>query len=105
MSVNNQSLPENVDDQKQEIIRDNRDNMQDGQQFQLQTNSRIIVKSIIFRLVALVITFSITYFYTTNLRKSLKVAIFIEFIQFISYFIYENAWNNVKWGYIINNPV
>ena len=51
---------------------------------------------------AITITFSISYIYTNNFRKSMKVSIFIETLQLILYFINEHVWNNIKWGYVIS---
>ena len=68
----------------------------------LQSNQRLLIKTIIFRLLAITITFSMTYIYTNNFRKSMKVSIFIETLQLILYFINEHVWNNIKWGYVIS---
>ena len=68
----------------------------------LQTNERLLVKTVIFRILAIIITFTISYIYTNNFRKSFKVSIFIETLQLILYFINEHIWNNIKWGYIIS---
>jgi len=68
----------------------------------LQSNERLLIKTIIFRLLAITITFSISYIYTNNFRKSMKVSIFIETLQLILYFINEHIWNNIKWGYVIS---
>tara|TARA_B100000614_G_C14383781_1_gene426699 strand:- start:405 stop:710 length:306 start_codon:yes stop_codon:yes gene_type:complete len=68
----------------------------------LQSNERLLIKTIIFRLLAITITFSMTYIYTNNFRKSMKVSIFIETLQLILYFINEHVWNNIKWGYVIS---
>lgn len=68
----------------------------------LQSNERLLIKTLIFRLLAITITFSMTYIYTNNFRKSMKVSIFIETLQLILYFINEHIWNNIKWGYVIS---
>lgn len=68
----------------------------------LQTNERLLLKTIIFRILAIIITFSISYIYTNNFRKSFKVSIFIETLQLFLYFINEHIWNNITWGYIIS---
>tara|TARA_B100000787_G_scaffold12268_1_gene9045 strand:+ start:1630 stop:1935 length:306 start_codon:yes stop_codon:yes gene_type:complete len=68
----------------------------------LQSNERLLTKTLIFRLLAIIITFTISYIYTNNFRKSLKVSIFIETLQLILYFINEHVWNNIKWGYVIS---
>ena len=103
MSISN-NIIKDIDNQVLENEKENREKIENPKNsIRLQSNNRILLKSIIFRIIALIITFSITYLYTNNLRNSLKVSFFIEFIQFISYITYEILWNNIKWGYAISN--
>lgn len=102
MSISN-SISEDIDNQILETEKENKEKIQNPKNSsRLQSNNRILLKSIIFRIIALIITFTITYLYTNNYRSSLKVSIFIELIQFFSYMIYEVIWNNINWGYVIN---
>tara|TARA_B100001996_G_C18374932_1_gene483078 strand:+ start:295 stop:609 length:315 start_codon:yes stop_codon:yes gene_type:complete len=102
MSINN-NIIKDIDNQLLENIKENKDKIENPKyNTRLQSNNRILLKSIIFRIIALIITFSITYLYTKNLRSSFKVSFFIEFIQFISYITYEMLWNNIDWGYVMN---
>lgn len=101
MSINTRNLPETVETQKEDIDIKIKKDIDIKTKYRLQSNERIIVKSIIYRFIALLITFFITYLFTNNFRKSFKVSIFIETLQFISYFVYEIVWNNVEWGYTI----
>ena len=102
MSINN-NIIKDIDNQLLENIKENKDKIENPKyNTRLQSNNRILLKSIIFRIIALIITFTITYLYTNNYRSSLKVSIFIELIQFFSYMIYELIWNNINWGYVIN---
>ena len=102
MSINIDII-DNIDSQKINKEYESIEKINSTNNFRLQSNTRIFIKTIIFRLIALAITFSITYLYTKNYRSSLKVSIFIEFIQLISYFIYENIWNKIQWGYVITS--
>ena len=88
MSINKNNLPETVDSQKQDIDDKINKEIDIKTKYRLQSNERIIVKSVLFRLIALTITFAITYIFTSNFKKSIKVSVFIESLQFISYFIY-----------------
>ena len=101
MSINTINLPETVETQKDDIDIKIKKDIDIKTKYKLQSNERIIVKSIIYRFIALLITFIITYLFTNNFRKSFKVSIFIETLQFLSYFIYEIVWNNIEWGYTI----
>lgn len=101
MSIYNTNLPETVETQKDDIDIKIKKDIDIKTRYRLQSNERIIVKSIIYRFIALLITFFITYLFTNHFRKSVKVSVFIESLQFISYFIYEMVWNNINWGYII----
>jgi|TARA_B110000858_G_scaffold85911_2_gene99330 uncharacterized membrane protein len=103
MSISN-NIIKDIDNQVLEYEKENREKIENPKNSsRLQSTNRILLKSIIFRIIALIITFSITYLYTNNFRNSLKVSFFIEFIQFISYITYEVLWNNVDWGYAITN--
>lgn len=68
-----------------------------------QTKNRIFFKTILYRLISIIIAFCISYIWTKQFEASLYLTLFIELVQTISYFIYENLWNQVGWGIIIEH--
>ncbi len=65
-----------------------------------QSTARIIIKSVLYRLLGILVTLIWSYLITNDLTLSIKVSLLIEVTQTIIYFLYENGWNNIKWGYI-----
>tara|TARA_Y100000768_G_C23984913_1_gene688186 strand:- start:2725 stop:3018 length:294 start_codon:yes stop_codon:yes gene_type:complete len=63
--------------------------------YMVQSQTRIIIKSILYRLIALAATISITYYYTRNYAKSFGIGIMIELLQTVLYYTYEQLWNNI----------
>lgn len=63
-----------------------------------QTDKRITFKTILYRLISIIISFTIGFCWTGQLLKSLYLTIFIELVQTINYFVYENIWDQIKWG-------
>lgn len=67
--------------------------------YMIQTQTRIFIKSLLYRLFALIATVFVTYYYTKNYKKSIGMGIMIEFFQTLLYYTYEQLWNNIQWGY------
>ena len=70
-----------------------------------QTNFRLLIKSLIYRIIVLFITYYFTYKYSGSHREALHLSLSIEFIQFIWYILYEKMWNNIKWGMYDSNHI
>ena len=63
-----------------------------------QTQKRIIIKSLSYRLIGILINFCITFFLTKNTKIAIKASIVIEIIQTFAYYGWENLWNKIEWG-------
>ncbi len=55
-----------------------------------------LFKSIVYRIITLILGFSIALMVTGNLMIAIGVAAITEFVQFINYFIFEIAWTNLR---------
>lgn len=64
----------------------------------IQTNNRIFLKTLLYRIITIIISFIISNIFFKNIKKALFLTIILEFIQMINYCIYEIIWNNIKWG-------
>ena len=62
-----------------------------------QTEKRIAFKTVLYRIVSVIIAFTVGYLWTGKLLRSIYLTIFIELVQTINYFIYENIWDQIKW--------
>lgn len=69
----------------------------------IQSQWRIVIKSILYRLVAFLVTAGVTYSFTNNISQSINMGIIIEFLNTVIYYVYEQLWNIITWGYISNS--
>ena len=63
-----------------------------------QTKKRIIIKSLLYRLLAFIFTFLTTYLFIKNYKLSIGIGIVVELLQTILYYFYEIFWNKINWG-------
>ena len=63
-----------------------------------QTNYRIIIKTLIYRAIGILVSYSVCYFFFKNRTLAIKLSIVIEIIQTLVYYIYEYIWNEITWG-------
>jgi len=62
------------------------------------THTRTIVKTISWRVIATIVMFCITFFFTDRFSVSLDVAFTVAVFSTIAYYFHERAWNFVSWG-------
>lgn len=63
-----------------------------------QTNLRLLIKSVIYRIIVLFITYYFTYRLSGSHKEAIHLSFTIEIVQFIWYVLYEKIWNNIEWG-------
>jgi uncharacterized membrane protein len=63
-----------------------------------ETQSRTVIKTILWRIVVTLITWSTIYYYTGQLKESVKITIVAAIIGMTAYYIYERVWNKIQWG-------
>jgi uncharacterized membrane protein len=66
-----------------------------------QSQQRILIKTLIYRILGILITFIGGILFTNNIKSAFTVTILIELTQTLVYFIYEELWNKINWGYIL----
>lgn len=64
----------------------------------IQKNNRIYLKTLLYRVITIIISFIVSNIFFKDTKKALFFSIIIEFIQMINYYFYERIWNNIKWG-------
>lgn len=60
----------------------------------------ILKKALLYRLLGIAITFSVSFFFVQNTMDSLVISLLTESIQFCVYVLYEACWNEY---YVPNN--
>ena len=65
-----------------------------------ETHSRTLAKSIIWRVVATIITFVIVIVVTGRMDWAISLSFFDMVLKFIGYYAHERAWDHVGWGII-----
>jgi uncharacterized membrane protein len=63
-----------------------------------ETKTRTIVKTILWRIIATLITWGTIYAYTGRFGESIKITIVAALIGMTAYYIYERVWNKIQWG-------
>ena len=61
---------------------------------------RSFIKSITWRIVAVLITMAAIYIYSKDLKESLVFGIGANLVKFLLYYWHERLWNNVTFGRI-----
>jgi len=65
-----------------------------------ETKSRSLSKTIIWRVIAMLITWGTIYAFTGKLSESIKITIVAALIGMAAYYIHERIWNRINWGKI-----
>ncbi len=61
--------------------------------------SRTLLKTLMYRVVMLLITFSVALFVTGNIRQAVNIGIATNVIKTVTYFLYERFWSRIYWGF------
>jgi uncharacterized membrane protein len=63
-----------------------------------ETKLRTLVRSITYRITAVIMTIVWTYCFTGDIAKSTGFALALHALLSIDYYIHERVWLKVKWG-------
>ena len=61
---------------------------------------RSLVKSVTWRVVAVLVTFLVGLIMTGNLEFALSLSLVSNFVNFVLYYFHERVWLRIKWGKI-----
>jgi uncharacterized membrane protein len=62
------------------------------------TKLRSIIKAVSYRIVIIILDFTLIYLLTKKTSLALGFLIVSNLYSTFIYFIYERAWNKIKWG-------
>jgi len=65
-----------------------------------ETRTRSLLKTIIWRVIATLVTGLAAYFFTAQLGETTKITIVSAAISIVAYYIHERIWNKISWGRI-----
>lgn len=61
-------------------------------------HSRSLVKTITWRVVAVLVTMIAVYLYNKDIRESLIVSLSANTVKMILYYLHERFWNKINFG-------
>ncbi len=64
----------------------------------IDSHARSVLKSISWRLISVVATFCIVYYFTRDARISLSIGVVDLIIKLTLFYFHERAWTHIKWG-------
>lgn len=62
------------------------------------TKQRSLLKSITWRIIAIISTFVIVYIMTKSVSFATSITIVSNIINFVLYYIHERFWLKIRWG-------
>ncbi|MDP3792143.1 MAG: DUF2061 domain-containing protein [bacterium] len=62
-----------------------------------ETSKRSLVKTIVWRVVATLVTLVVVYVFTGRISESLKITLTAAFISMVVYYIHERVWSKINW--------
>ena len=64
----------------------------------METKIRSWVKSITYRVIAIVVLGAVSYLVTGNWKEVTAITILFNCIQVIIYYVHERIWRRIPWG-------
>ena len=64
----------------------------------MDRHRRTLIKTITWRLIALVITWIIVYTFSRDIKMSVAISITANALKALFYYIHERIWNRVSFG-------
>ncbi len=63
-----------------------------------ETKTRSVVKSIVWRLLCIVVSIIVSFFLTGNWDIAVAIGTIYNVITMILYYFHERMWNKIAWG-------
>lgn len=64
----------------------------------IESKSRSLIKTIIWRLIATILTGGVAYYFTGEIFEASKITLVAAALSMIAYYIFERIWNKINWG-------
>jgi len=69
----------------------------------METRTRSFLKTIIYRVVAVITIATLTWYFTGDIYKVTNIVIAYNVIVWSFYYIHERIWTRIQWGKIDKN--
>lgn len=66
----------------------------------VDTKARSWVKSIVWRVIGIILLAGIAYLLTEDLEQTTLITVIFHGIRVVMYYYHERAWERIKWGRI-----
>jgi len=66
----------------------------------MEQHKRTVVKTITWRVIALIATIAVVYAYSGDVKESLVIGLGANFLKMFLYYAHERLWNRVRFGRI-----
>ena len=63
-----------------------------------ETRRRSIVKSILWRIICIIVSIAVSYLLTSRLDIAVAIGSVYNIITMILYYFHERMWNSIRWG-------
>lgn len=64
----------------------------------MDTLQRSLTKTVIWRVIATLITLAVTYMFTGEIKQSTNIALVVAVFLVVGYYINERVWDRIDWG-------
>ncbi len=64
----------------------------------MEQHKRTLIKTVTWRIIALLTTIIVVYIYSGDLKESLTIGIAANLLKMGFYYIHERIWNRIKFG-------
>ena len=65
-----------------------------------ETRTRSIAKSLIWRVIAIFVTYLVVWFFTGSIETSIVIALLANLVKTVLYYALERVFQHVEWGVI-----
>ena len=65
-----------------------------------ETRTRSIVKAVIWRIIALAVTYATVWFFTGSIETSIIIALIANLLKTVLYYALERMFQRIEWGVI-----
>ena len=65
-----------------------------------ETRTRSIVKAVIWRVIALAVTYSVVWLFTGSIETSIIIALIANLLKTFLYYALERLFQRIEWGLI-----
>ena len=64
----------------------------------METKTRTLVKTVVWRIIATLLTWAVVYIFTGSITGSLEITLVAAAVSMLAYYVHERVWNVIKWG-------